>query len=171
MNLSRRTMLEGLGSALVTAFAPAPVLAALPSPMRSLEEILGPKRMERVRQVWCSPEWIALRGEVLDRNNRFQMDDAYRRGLTAILNGAPAVEIIFDDASTYTVDCTVLQIVSESGLLPPDLGWTFTCDSTPTIYRLRFTVQDAWRELGWPEPPESVQATYRPLREWVMGEA
>jgi hypothetical protein len=174
-SLTRRTLLEGIGSAVVAAFAPQQVLAALPRPMQGLEEMLGGARIDRVRFIWGRPRWSWITAaELMDEGGRFRMSEAWRHGLMAIVNGCPAAEIIQDKhseeaaAKQTAIDASVVDIFSCFGLLPPELGWGVVFDEDGAVVRNRFAVGKAWQALGWSEPESIVQERSRPDPEWMM---
>lgn len=171
---SRRAVLSGIGSALVAAFAPAPVLVALPRPMRSLEDIIGPERLARAHYLWNLREWLWSGGDtMLDEHGRFNMAAGFRAALTAIMNGCDAAEFVNADYDVegikqYNQNETVLAVFSQFGLLPPKLGYGHFGACCTEERRDAFTVGDSWKRLGWPEPQRIAQQEWHPDPEWMM---
>jgi hypothetical protein len=173
--LSRRSVVVGLGCSVVAAFAPEPLLAALPQPMPGLEQVLGPDRMERVRLLWSLPDWSWIKlDDLLDGSGQFRATAGYRAGLTALLNGCNAVEMVerdFDEGLTSEekgINGNVLMAFAYFGLLPPKLGEGATWEHDGRVVRRRFAVGDSWRALGWDEPTAIVQEVMPPDPVWMM---
>lgn len=170
---SRRAVLSGLGSALVAAFAPAPVRVALPRSLRSLEDILGPERLARAHYLWNLPNWLWSGGDtMLDAEGRFAMSPVFRTALTAIMNGCEAVEFThgerFEGFLQYHRNKTGLAVLSQFSLLPPQLGFDHFWESRGDAWRDAFTVGDSWKRMGWPPPRRYVQQEFEPASEWMM---
>ncbi|MFL9827721.1 hypothetical protein [Rhodoplanes sp. SY1] len=101
-DLSRRSVLEGLGAGVLMALCPATLQAEAPLPLRSVEECFGPRRIARIAEL-C--RGAPVRGsmarvitnardiynprlyQMLDDDGRFRMLPEYRRAITLAMNG------------------------------------------------------------------------------------
>lgn len=171
--LSRRTVVKALGASAVGMLSPANALASIPQP-RSLESIIGAERLERAKFLWSLPEWPHhAPGGLVDAANQFRMTPAFRKALTAIVNGCNAVIFDPEDVSgdwklRRRRDYSVLALLSYLDVLPRDLSMGEELDENWRATYRYFVAGDAWRQLGWEEPWKYVSDYWQPDPIWMM---
>jgi hypothetical protein len=164
LQISRRTVLSGLGCAAVAVFGPRTTLAGL-MPAPDLEALFGRRRIEVVKEVWragiageLAPAgpldlgwgYVNL-GELLDANDRFRVCRATRHGVTQFMSGCPAVEIEIDpdeDDTTRLVNSYTTGLAVLFGLFPPNTRADLVF-GPGGLCKKRFWTGEVGNALGW----------------------
>lgn len=162
--ISRRSVISGLGGAAVTVFGPVKALAAL-VPAPDLEALFGPRRIAVVKEVWRAGEagelepagpldlgwgYVSL-GELLDENDRFRVCRTTRHGLSQFISGCPAVEMelsLDEDNTTRNVNVYTAGLAARFGLFPPATRVDLVFGPGSRFCR-RFWTGDVGEALGW----------------------
>ncbi|MBB4201061.1 hypothetical protein CCR94_11315 [Rhodoblastus sphagnicola] len=154
-SLSRRTVFQGFGSAVIATCAPFPLFAAAP---KSLESIIGDQLIDRAQSgsPYSEAAWLQL-AMVIDEQGRLKISGSFREALTIILNGGDAAEYQNDNSTDEGREYrrnSLVMLAALSGLkmLPQRLGYGHFCNGEFMAERQSFTVGDRWKGLGWPAP-------------------
>lgn len=94
--ISRRTLLEGIGAAALAALTPSALQAALPVPPLDIEGWFGAELMANIRRVYelgkiNVPEEYAGRPPLLTEDDRFNISAPFRYALAKLLNDGPDI--------------------------------------------------------------------------------
>lgn len=165
--LSRRTVVEGLGTLTVASIAPVGVGVAAAHPLPELEDFFGEQRMAALRRMYrdgaeaLADEWIT-EDALFTPDERFRLSAESRDGLTIYLRERSPVAIPV--ASTWyevmpgmgleqaQIDSFVAHLFWAGNVFPAD-----THRGIPRTFptSICYWQGDGWREAGWPPPSDT----------------